>query len=193
MKKIDLRGSSFYFEFGFDADVRVGLCYDYGFNSPTEFEICYYDIRNGWDQIRTYLWRPPSDNLLLDSCVVLTSLCPQILQFTTWLLRRQSVNTTIHYLTPASYSLRYVRKYYTSLTVICFPNGFARRAQIQILHIFIIVSHINYLRPLDLVDIGLASSIRASHIVNPRQSGVQFRVAVNNMIESLFAFFQLRT
>ena len=55
MKKIDLRGSSFYFEFGFDADVRVGLCYDYGFNSPTEFEICYYDIRNGWDQIRTYL------------------------------------------------------------------------------------------------------------------------------------------
>ena len=55
MKKIDLRGSSFYFEFGFDIDNRVGLCYDYGFNSEDTFEICYYDIRDGWEQIRTYI------------------------------------------------------------------------------------------------------------------------------------------
>jgi hypothetical protein len=55
MKKIDLRGSSFYFEFGFDIDNRVGLCYDYGFNSANTFEICYYDIRDGWEQIRTYI------------------------------------------------------------------------------------------------------------------------------------------
>jgi hypothetical protein len=55
MKNIDLRGSEFYFEFGFDIDIKVGLCYDYGFNAPDTFEICYYDTRNGWEQIRTYL------------------------------------------------------------------------------------------------------------------------------------------
>jgi hypothetical protein len=55
MKKIDLCGQDFYFEFGFDIDFRVGLCYDYGFNAPNTFEICYYDIRNGWKQIRSYL------------------------------------------------------------------------------------------------------------------------------------------
>lgn len=59
MKKIqlDLYNSkpSFYFEFGFDIDLRVGLCYDYNFTFPNEFEICYYDTRNGWDQIKTYI------------------------------------------------------------------------------------------------------------------------------------------
>ena len=55
MTTIDLRGHKFYFEFGFDLDVRVGLCYDYGFNETDTFEICYYDIRHDWTQIRTYL------------------------------------------------------------------------------------------------------------------------------------------
>jgi hypothetical protein len=55
MKNIDLRGKDFYFEFGFDIDSRVGLCYDYGFNAPNTFEICYYDTRTVWNQIRTYL------------------------------------------------------------------------------------------------------------------------------------------
>ena len=55
MKNIDLRGKDFYFAFGFDIDSRVGLCYDYGFNAPNTFEICYYDTRTDWTQIRTYL------------------------------------------------------------------------------------------------------------------------------------------
>ena len=55
MKNIDLRGKDFYFEFGFDIDFRVGLCYDYGFNTPNTFEICYYDTRTDWKQIRTYV------------------------------------------------------------------------------------------------------------------------------------------
>ena len=55
MKTIQLHGLGFYFEFGFDIDSRVGLCYDYGFNETNVFEICYYDTRNGWEQIRTYL------------------------------------------------------------------------------------------------------------------------------------------
>jgi len=55
LNNIDLRGSEFYFEFGFDIDSRIGLCYDYGFNETNVFEICYYDTRNGWEQIRTYL------------------------------------------------------------------------------------------------------------------------------------------
>ena len=55
LKTIYLRGSSFYFEFGFDIDVRVGLSYDYNFYFTNKFEICYYDTRHSWEQIRTYL------------------------------------------------------------------------------------------------------------------------------------------
>ena len=55
MKKIDIRDSSFYFEFGFDIDIRVGLCYDYNFSFANKFEICYYDTRNGWKQITPFL------------------------------------------------------------------------------------------------------------------------------------------
>jgi hypothetical protein len=47
--------SSFYFEFSFDICNGVGLCYDYNFSYNNKFEICYYDTRNGWEQIRTYL------------------------------------------------------------------------------------------------------------------------------------------
>ena len=31
-KKIFVENTSFYFEFGFDIDIRVGLCYDYNFS-----------------------------------------------------------------------------------------------------------------------------------------------------------------
>uniref|UniRef100_A0A6C0IEF4 Uncharacterized protein n=1 Tax=viral metagenome TaxID=1070528 RepID=A0A6C0IEF4_9ZZZZ len=47
--------SMFYFEFGFDIDNRIGLCFDYNFSYANKFEICYYDTRNGIEQIRTYL------------------------------------------------------------------------------------------------------------------------------------------
>jgi hypothetical protein len=46
---------SFYFEFNFDFNNRIGLCYDYNFSCDNIFEICYYDMRNDWNQIRTYL------------------------------------------------------------------------------------------------------------------------------------------
>jgi len=56
MKKITLATpSSFYFEFGFDINHGIGLCYDYNFSYPDKFEICYYDWRDGIEQIRTYL------------------------------------------------------------------------------------------------------------------------------------------
>jgi hypothetical protein len=56
IKKTHLsNNNSFYFEFGFDIDNRIGLCYDYGFNAPDVLEICYYDLRRGWEQIRTFL------------------------------------------------------------------------------------------------------------------------------------------
>jgi hypothetical protein len=56
MKRTQIHGSGFYFEFGFDICVNVGLCYDYNFSYENKFEICYYDTRNnGWKQIRTYL------------------------------------------------------------------------------------------------------------------------------------------
>jgi hypothetical protein len=56
MKKITLSTpSSFYFEFGFDINHGIGLCYDYNFSYPDKFEICYYDWRDGIKQIRTYL------------------------------------------------------------------------------------------------------------------------------------------
>ena len=56
MKRMELsNNSSFYFEFSFDICSNVGLCYDYNFSYSNKFEICYYDTRNGWEQIRTYL------------------------------------------------------------------------------------------------------------------------------------------
>ena len=56
IKSTEVHDSGFYFEFGFDTCVNVGLCYDYNFTHENKFEICYYDTRNnGWKQIRTYL------------------------------------------------------------------------------------------------------------------------------------------
>ena len=55
MKNIQLSGSSFYFEFGFDIDGGIGLCYDYNFSYENKFEICYYDTRTRLEQIRTYI------------------------------------------------------------------------------------------------------------------------------------------
>lgn len=56
MQNIELSGSGFYFEFGFDTCKSVGLVYDYNFSYTNKFEICYYDTRNnGWIQIRSYL------------------------------------------------------------------------------------------------------------------------------------------
>lgn len=56
IKKIEICDSKFYFEFGFDMSIEMGLCYDYNFSYENKFEICYYDTRNnGWLQIRTYL------------------------------------------------------------------------------------------------------------------------------------------
>jgi len=58
MKEIEFaHKSSYYFEFGFDIDHGIGLCYDYNFSYPDKFEICYYDWREDGkiEQIRTYL------------------------------------------------------------------------------------------------------------------------------------------
>ena len=58
LKKIYIReDGSFCFEFGFDICNSVGLCYDYGydFNDRAIFEICYFDVRDEWIQIRTLL------------------------------------------------------------------------------------------------------------------------------------------
>jgi hypothetical protein len=45
----------FYFEIDFEGIPGMCLCYDYGFNARDVFEICYVDLRNGWEQIRTYI------------------------------------------------------------------------------------------------------------------------------------------
>jgi hypothetical protein len=55
LKIAEVCEDGFYFEFGFDINSNVGLCYDYNFSFPDKFEICYYDMRNGWEQIRTYI------------------------------------------------------------------------------------------------------------------------------------------
>lgn len=55
MEKTEISENGFYFEFGFDICNSVGLVYDYNFSYNNIFEICYYDMRNGWEQIRTYL------------------------------------------------------------------------------------------------------------------------------------------
>lgn len=50
-----LDNSGFYFEFSFDICKNVGLCYDYNYNYTNKYEICYYDTRTGWKQIRTFI------------------------------------------------------------------------------------------------------------------------------------------
>jgi hypothetical protein len=56
LETAEIYSDCFYFEFGFDINRNVGLCYDFNFTFPGKFEICYYDMRNnGWQQIRTYL------------------------------------------------------------------------------------------------------------------------------------------
>jgi hypothetical protein len=55
LPKIELNGSGFYFDFRFDICNNVGLCYDYNYSYRNKFEICYYDTRDGYQQIRTYL------------------------------------------------------------------------------------------------------------------------------------------
>ncbi len=60
MKDTDTRpnDTSFYFEFAFDNQPYLVLCYDYNWSSNNEFEICYTDMKGsghvlGSDQIRT--------------------------------------------------------------------------------------------------------------------------------------------
>lgn len=50
-----LDSSNFYFEFAFDGDNRMGLCFDYSYSFDDKFEICYYNTRNGSEEITTYL------------------------------------------------------------------------------------------------------------------------------------------
>ena len=52
--------TSFYFEFAFDKQPNLVLCYDYNYNFNNQFEICYTDMKGsghifGSDQIRTYI------------------------------------------------------------------------------------------------------------------------------------------
>lgn len=52
---VNKTGHQFYFEFSFDSCRNVGLCFDYNFTYKNKFEVCYYDTRDGWNQIRTYI------------------------------------------------------------------------------------------------------------------------------------------
>jgi len=55
MKDIDLADDGFYFEINFDLDKKVGLYYDYNLGNNNIFVIGFYDTRNGFKQIKTYL------------------------------------------------------------------------------------------------------------------------------------------
>ena len=62
MKDTDTRpnDTSFYFEFAFENQPNLMLCYDYNWSANNEFEICYTDMKGsghvfGSDQIRTYI------------------------------------------------------------------------------------------------------------------------------------------
>ena len=56
MKYTDIDGSRFYFEFSLDNQRPMGLCYDYGWSrNDTAFEICFYNFKEGIQQIRTYM------------------------------------------------------------------------------------------------------------------------------------------
>ena len=50
-------GSRFYFEFSFDNQSDMGLCYDYNWSyNDNSFEICFYNFKNNdIQQIRTFV------------------------------------------------------------------------------------------------------------------------------------------
>ena len=56
MKDTCTDGSRFYFEFSFNNEFPMGLCYDYGWSyDDITFEICFYNFKEGIQQIRTYI------------------------------------------------------------------------------------------------------------------------------------------
>jgi hypothetical protein len=55
IKDIDLAKEDFYFEINFDIDKKVGLYYDYNLGNNNILVIGFYDTRNGFKQIKTYL------------------------------------------------------------------------------------------------------------------------------------------
>jgi hypothetical protein len=55
IKDIDLANDDFYFEINFDIDKKVGLYYDYNLGNNNILVIGFYDTRNGFKQIKTYL------------------------------------------------------------------------------------------------------------------------------------------
>ncbi len=57
MKDISTDGSRFYFEFSFNNQSFMGLCYDYGWSyNDNSFEICFYNFNNNdFKQIRTHV------------------------------------------------------------------------------------------------------------------------------------------
>ena len=55
MIELSTTDNGFYFEFRFNEHDGIGLCYDYNFSYRNQFEICYVDMRTGWEQIRTYM------------------------------------------------------------------------------------------------------------------------------------------
>jgi len=51
-----INGSEVYFEFSFDSQTHMGLCYDYNWSRDNQFEICFYNFKNNTiQQIRTYI------------------------------------------------------------------------------------------------------------------------------------------
>jgi hypothetical protein len=78
-------------------------------------------------------------------------------------------------------------------TIVRFPCSIAGRTQIQILHIIIIVSHIDDFRMFDAIHIGFARGTRTANRVNARQTGVQFGIPIDDMVEFLYTLLQLRS
>lgn len=58
MQNIELSNRAFYFEFAFEKQPKIILCYDYNWSYNNTFEICYTDMKEsghvlGSNQIRT--------------------------------------------------------------------------------------------------------------------------------------------
>ena len=77
------------------------------------------------------------------------------------------------------------------LRVVRLPYRIARDAKIEILHIIIIITHINNFRTSNLIHVGLTRGIRAFHIINPRKRRIHLRIGIDDMIELLLSAFQL--
>jgi hypothetical protein len=85
----------------------------------------------------------------------------------------------------------YSNQFFTLFAVVRLPRIVARNTQIQILHIFVVIPNVYDFGIFHAFNVGRTIAIGASNRINARQSGVEFGVSIDDVIEFLTTFSKL--